>query len=134
MKTYYESCDAHTSSSIAASVNYWGRLDYASKVKMWKKMEADLGEYVIVDGSDDFNSAKTVRPEVFINEFRQSRPLNEVMLAYYHSGTSGITRSGIVVKPEVYAELNEWYFANYGAPLQDVAQITIISSNDVAQL
>jgi len=63
---------------------------------------------VIVDGSDDWDAPLEVRPEALVGEFGL-RPL-----AWWHTGTSGQCRSGVVLSSEEYARFADAYRTRFG--------------------
>lgn len=69
---------------------------------------------VIVDGSDDWDAPPTVRPELWAREFGL-RPL-----AWWHTGTSGQTKSGLVLRRSQYDELRSLYRAEFGCDLEAI--------------
>jgi hypothetical protein len=85
---------AHTSSSIGAWVNYFGSAP-DPQVAL-RECEAAVGEpCVIVDGNDDWGADPSVRPEGFVSRELISQ---DKLVAIYHSGSSGISRSGFVIR------------------------------------
>lgn len=84
---------------------------------------ADFPGSVIVDGSEDWTVPPEWRPSTFLAPRRPNHqgydrdPAPVTVLALYHSGISGIVRSGIVVSAEDYAKLAAWYEASYGKKL-----------------
>lgn len=130
MKTYMVSCGAHVSSSIGAFTNYFGRKPPAQVAAMHDDMREELGEHVIVDGTDDWNAKVFMRPEVFIREF--TKATGREPLALYHSGTSGITKSGVVLRPEDFDELTVWYKGMYGVEIDKTPLRLTFNSNSTA--
>lgn len=131
LKTFLASSDRHVSSSVCASVNYFGRLSGDKLQSLYESMRSELGEFVIVDGSDDWNAKDSSRPELFARAFTESTGLK--LLAYYHSKTSGITKSGIVVAPEVFDAMTQWYTDTYGLELDTNPRINLVfQSNSTA--
>lgn len=131
LKTYYKSSGMHVSSSICASVNYFDRLTGSDLDALHDRMRAELGEHVIVDGSDDWGSKPEHRPEVFVAAFAKEQ--GRTPLAYYHSGISGVTKSGVVIKPEDFDALTEWYQAKYGVEIDKTPHLKLtFHSNSTA--
>ena len=56
---------------------------------------------VIIDGTDDWNAPRELRPESFVQD------LGLKPLALFHTGVSGISSSGIVVSKEDAAKIPE---------------------------
>lgn len=139
IKTYYKSSGKHVSSSICASVNYFDRLKGPELDALHDRMKSELGEHVIIDGSDDWGANVKHRPENFIMQYNRERlgiqsgpKLLDGVLAYYHSGTSGVTKSGIVVTPETFDALSEWYADKYGDPIDQSGLRLTFHSNSTA--
>lgn len=102
---------AHTSSSIGRFVNYFGPSpDMALALR---ECEERVGEpCVILNGSDDWGCERAGRPEWFDRE--GVLPPGRVV-AHYHSGTSGITRSGIIIRLADLDALRVEYAVKWGA-------------------
>lgn len=84
----------HTSSSIGRFVNYFGPAP--DKATALRECADLVGEpCVILNGSDDWGCERAGRPELFSHEglIEEQR-----VVALYHSGTSGATHSGIVIR------------------------------------
>lgn len=69
---------------------------------------------VIVDGTDDWNAPDYVRPEVLVDRY------GIVPLAWWHTGLSGQTRSGVVLTREQYAVLRAEYAVDFGCDLEAI--------------
>lgn len=69
---------------------------------------ADFPEAVIVDGSDDFGSPKQHRPTVLATKYGVNP------LALFHTGISGITRSGVVLDRAGWEKFAAAYEAEFG--------------------
>jgi hypothetical protein len=67
---------------------------------------------IIVDGSDDWDAPLAVRPEALVAEFG-AHPL-----AWWHTGTSGQCRSGVVLAPEEYARFSAAYRARFRCDME----------------
>ena len=93
------------SSSIGAWVNYNGASKEAFNATRSKVFE-DFPNSVIVDGTDDWFAPKHRRPETFID-------LGIKLLAYYHSGISGISKSGIIISHDEFKKLETIYQKKY---------------------
>lgn len=115
MKRYIASREAHTGTS--GFTNYWG-CSQADIDRTLEKVSQDYPNSVVVDGSDDWNSPKHKRPENFQCE----------KLALFHSGISGISSSGIVVSPEEYAKLSEWYEKTFSRNIETSCNIYNVSN------
>jgi hypothetical protein len=120
LKTYNPQA-AHVSSSIGAFVNYIGAT--AEKfAEARAQVFKDFPGCVIVDGSDNWNHHARYRPETFPREPRDFNGEKIGLgipqpLAWYHSKTSGISKSGMVLSEEQFALLRERYEATYGSTL-----------------
>jgi len=89
LHTYLASGGKHTSTS--GFVNYIGG---ASQDKFQATLEEIFAKHpnaVVLNGDDDWYASQCCRPELFPRKF-DIQPL-----AYFHSGISGISKSGIVV-------------------------------------
>lgn len=105
MKTYNPQSSS-VSSSIGAWVNYSGA-SAAELQKTRQQVFADFPDSVIVDGSDDWNDPIYRRPQAFLEK------LDIKPLAFYHSGISGITRSGVVISKNDFIVLEQKYSENF---------------------
>jgi hypothetical protein len=90
---------AHTSSN--GFVNYFGRSPKPADV--W----ADFPDAIIVNGSDNWNSHEAQRPQRLVKKFGIE------ILAWFHTGISGMTKSGFVCTPEEFAKFRRAYLAEY---------------------
>jgi hypothetical protein len=94
MKTFYASSGlSHGSSGFG---NFLGGADVksaANDVFAWDP------EAVIVDGTDNWHASPERRPEQFDRLFGVN------ILAYFHSGISGISKSGIVITKSELAKI-----------------------------
>ena len=87
-------------------INYMG----ASAIEYERIRQEIFAEYpnsVIIDGDDDLIAKREMRPQTFIDDFGIN------VLAYYHSGISGITKSGIVISKTDYDILARKYMEKY---------------------
>lgn len=135
-----------TSSSAAAWVNYTGATP-AQYRAMRERVFKDFPGCYIVDGDDNWTAPPERAPQQFCREPQEveiadtrrmiglgtcgtssgaAKTTKKTVglgigqpLAWYHSGTSGITRSGIVITAEQYALLCERYTAAYGCEVKD---------------
>ena len=136
IRTFMASNDAHVSSS--GFTNYFGRMNAAEVSNLHKNMRAELGEHVIIDGTDDWGAKVEHRPETFFFTYKRSLGIPngpeqcDGLLGYYHSGISGISKSGIVVTPEMFDELSEWYANEYGKAIDAGPLRLTFNSNSTA--
>ena len=105
MRTYNPQSSS-VSSSIGAWVNYSGASAVAFQ-KTRQQVFADFPDSVIVDGSDDWNDPIYRRPQAFLEK------LDIKPLAFYHSGASGITRSGVVISKNDFIVLEQKYSESF---------------------
>lgn len=131
-KTYYGSCNASTGSS--GFTNFFGRKTPEQMAKLHAQMIAELPEHVIINGKDDFTEKPQNRPEHFYYTFANERNTGrDDLLAFYHTGVSGITHSGIVVTPECFDAMTEWYKNTFGHEMMDNQNLRIVfHSNSTA--
>ena len=115
MKTYNPQ-SSHISSSIGSWVNYMGASEESFK-KTRQQVFTDYPDSVIINGNDDWFAPEYSRPETFIRNFGIE------VLAYYHSGISGISKSGIVVTKSEYLKLKEKYLEKYNLDLDSKCKI-----------
>jgi hypothetical protein len=74
-------------------------------------------EAVIVDGSDDWYAKPECRPQALV-EGSGVRPL-----AWFHSGISGITKSGIVLSRADFNRLSAYYRDTFGMEITKLLTI-----------
>lgn len=103
MKTYLPG-GTHVSSH--GFVNYMGAAPQPDAVFR------DFPDAVIVDGDDDWFAPKIKRPQVLAEK------AGITPLALFHTGISGITRSGVVLSEADYERLREYFTATYGSALE----------------
>lgn len=140
-KQYLAVGGKHVSSSFAASVNYFDSFNPEQSAAVRDRITADVGENVIIDGDDNLHANAKERPEVFIVEYNKQRlgithgeMVNDGVLAYYHSKTSGITNSGIVVSPQTFDALSEWYAQTYGVAIDKNPRLKLYFNCDSTAL
>lgn len=95
--TYQVSGGTHVSSH--GHVNYIGG---ASKDKLRTVLERVFQDHpgaVVLDGDDNWYANNCRRPEAFVRIF------GIVPLAYFHTGISGISKSGVVVTREDFEKI-----------------------------
>ena len=92
---------AHTGSS--GFTNYMGPAPTTAAVF------AEFPKAVIVDGSDDWSAKVEYRPQ------RLCKTWKITPLAYYHSGISGIARSGVVLSQTDFRRFRTEYQAAFNA-------------------
>lgn len=110
LKTYMGNRpEAHTSSY--GHTNYFGNKPNPEAV--WK----DFPEAVIVDGDDDWNAPDEMRPMVLV-EKAAIQPL-----AWFHSRSSGITKSGLVLTRADFAKLSSYYLNTFGKGIAEFLTI-----------
>lgn len=88
--------------SSYGSANYMGNSGGVESAleQVWSKWP----NAVVVDGNDDWYAPKDCRPPAILNDLGVSP------LAWFHTGISGITKSGAVITREEY-EANKEAFA-----------------------
>jgi hypothetical protein len=77
----------------------------------------DFPNSVIIDGNDDWYAKEHLRPHYF------AQTMELPILAYYHSGISGLVRSGIVVSADVFRNFEVDYEERYGVPVNQYLRI-----------
>lgn len=101
--------DRHTGSS--GFTNYFNNKPNPAAV--W----AVFPDAVIVDGDDDWSAPKESRPMALV-EKAGLKPL-----AWFHSGISGITKSGLVLTREDFTKLSEYYVNTFGKGIAEFLTI-----------
>ena len=113
-KTYMGTGGAHTSSH--GFVNYIGG-GKGSRERALAEVWSEHPDAIIVDGTDDWYAERSARPETFPGTFKIT------ILGYFHTGISGISKSGIVLNPEQFALLSERYQAEYNKPINTTLRV-----------
>jgi hypothetical protein len=90
---------AHTGSS--------GFTNYLGANPKTERVFADFPDAIIVDGDDNWYAHESCRPERLRAKFKIE------ILAWYHTGISGMTKSGFVCTPEEFAKFRLAYLAEY---------------------
>lgn len=107
LKTYLGTgSDKHTGTS--GFTNYFNNKPNPTAVF------ADFPDAVIVDGSDDWCAALEARPAMVVDK------AGIVPLAWFHSGISGITKSGVVLTEAQFAQLDAYYRATFEQEVNDL--------------
>jgi hypothetical protein len=96
--------ERHVSSSRAGWVNYTGGQPKPEAVF------TDFPKAVIVNGQDDWYAGVHLRPEGLKGK------LGVDIIAWYHTGTSGISKSGFVCTEEEYTQFAKAYEAAFCTP------------------
>lgn len=110
LRTYMGSgIQKHTSSY--GNVNYWDNSPNPEAV--WK----DFPKAVIVDGDDDWGAPDEKRPAVLIEK------AGLTPLAYFHSRSSGITKSGLVLTRADFLTLSAYYLNTFGEGIAEFLTI-----------
>lgn len=109
MKTYLASRGAMTGTT--GFTNYTGSLP-EDRSRVMAEVWRDHPGAVVVNGNDDWYAKVEHRPATFIGQFKEIRPL-----AYYHSGISGIAKTGIVVAGSDFPKLEAAYREKYGVEI-----------------
>jgi len=109
---------AHTSSSYGAWVNYFG--PPPNPYDALVECSARVGEpCILINGSDDWNRPKEVRPQTWVGEII---PRDRVV-AWFHSGSSGVSRTGVIVRQSDAAQIGQRYAAVFGEPFRPTPQV-----------
>lgn len=74
---------------------------------------------VVINGNDDWSAARQTRPETFC------RLLNVDVLAYFHTGISGVTKSGVVLSPAQFETLRINYRREFGVEIESTSALRI---------
>ena len=69
---------------------------------------------VIVDGSDDWDAPDYVRPQVLVARY------GITPLAWWHTGRSGQTKSGVILRADDYSRLREAFRDQYGFEIDSI--------------
>jgi hypothetical protein len=110
LKTYLGTgSQTHTGSS--GFTNYFGNKPNPMAVFR------DFPAAIIVDGNDDWSAKKEMRPASVVQD-AGIQPL-----AWFHSGISGITKSGVVLTPKSFAKLEAYYLREFKTPLGDLLTV-----------
>jgi hypothetical protein len=102
----------HTGSS--GFTNYTGGADVpAGLERVW----AEFPGAVVLDGTDDWYAFNHQRPERIALLLLKERDI--VLLAWFHSGISGMSNSGAVFRGEDMDAIREFYRERFDAELED---------------
>ena len=97
LRTYQVSGGAHT--SVHGFVNYIGGASKERLQEVLKQVFVDHPGAVVLDGDDDWYASQSRSPGTFPRIF-EIEPL-----AWFHTGISGISKSGIVVTREDFEKM-----------------------------
>lgn len=112
MRTFYASICPHTGSGLT---NFAGR----DLQKGLGEVFAAFPDAAVIDGSDDWYAPDWKRPQVWAER------LGIKPLALFHSGVSGITRSGIVVQRGDLAKVAFAFLSEYDRALTQETNVYI---------
>lgn len=91
----------------------------AGRKRALAEVWADYPDAIVVNGTDNWYADKALRPERFPGTYKVE------FLAYFHTGTSGISSSGIVLSPEQYKQLNVAYTQDTGISLENQPRLRV---------
>lgn len=114
MKTYMAVSGSVTGSS--GFTNHFAAT-HESLMSALQRCFSDHPDAVVLDGCDDFTDPEWKRPERFVRE------LGVQSIALFHSGTSGLTNSGIVIEGADYERLSGLYRDKYGRELDESVDV-----------
>lgn len=109
---------AHVSSSRGAWINYFGRAPDPYTVLV--ECSARVGEpCILINGSDDWTRPHKERPQAWVGPVIEP----DQVVAWYHSGVSGITRSGLVVRQSDAAQIGRRYADLFGVTFHSTPSV-----------
>jgi hypothetical protein len=104
-----------------AGGNYLGNEPF---IATYDRICKDISEdFVIIDGSDNLLYPWQLRPLMFTPK--------EIIIAYYHSGMSGITTSGVIVKESDFKKVIRSYKKLFGISMYREFMITDRLGNEI---
>jgi hypothetical protein len=80
---------------------------------------------VIINGTDNWHAPEFAKPEVMFSK------MNKKPIAFFHTGTSGISTTGIVITIEDYNDLSKSYQEKYGFAMDKKLKIYFDKSNQI---
>lgn len=106
MTKEFNASEENRHSSSSGFINYISATGEQIRHKL-NAVFATHPDAVVIDGDDNWYADDKDRPPVFLNVF------NLQPLATFHTGISGITKSGVVVDQESYQALKDLYAEKY---------------------
>lgn len=116
MKTYLASTNPST--SVHGFVDYHFATEEGIQLTL-KQVKEDLPHSIVIDGLDDWHRPAKDRPETWM------KILNFPVLAYFHTGISGLSKSGIIIDRHEFTKLQSKYEDNFGVSLKDNKNIKL---------
>lgn len=118
IKTFYATGSGHVSST--GFTNFFSGTP--EKIRsVLQTVAKEFPNAVVINGDDDWYSKSEVRPETWRNLFEIE------ILAYFHSGISGISKSGIVIDQKNFEKLKDRYQEEFGIPLEEKGKLKIFN-------
>lgn len=116
MKTYLASTDPRT--SVHGYIDYSFATQKQIQLTL-QKVKEDFPNAIVIDGIDDWHRPLKDRPETW------PKKLNIPILAYFHSGISGLSKSGIIIDRNEFFILKQKYEDTFGIRLEENLHIKI---------
>ena len=114
----------HTSTS--GFTNYFGSATETID-QMVNRVFEETPNCVVVNGTDNWYADTLCKPEVLFNQhFKTSKE----PIAFFHTGTSGISSTGIVIAIEDYNALSKAYQEKYGFAMDKKMKIYFDKSSN----
>lgn len=116
MNTYLpEGVEADVGSS--GFTNYWRGANIEREESMARRVLGDHPDCVIINGTDDWHAPRERRPEHFVHAF-MIKPV-----ARFHTGISGISSSGVVVKKVDLDRIEREFEKTFSKKLRDMVRV-----------
>ena len=107
---------AHVGSSGFTNYNPSGRSQTQEYVNQLLDEHPD---WVIIDGNDDWGASRYCRPESFVLEILGLEKIE----AWFHTGISGMSKSGAIIDKKYYEELEKGYEEKYGGRISSFNRV-----------
>jgi len=125
MKKYIP-CGTSTHISTSGFINYFGNSTETID-QMVNRVFKETPNSVVINGTDNWYANTFAKPEAVFNEhFKMSKE----PIAFFHTGTSGISSTGIVIAIEDYNALSKAYQEKYGFAMDKKMKIYFDKSSN----
>ena len=116
-----------THTSTTGFVNYIGNPTEAID-QMVNRVFKETPNSVVINGTDNWYANTFDMPEIV---FKEHFKLSKEPIAFFHTGTSGISSTGIVIAIEDYNDLSKAYQEKYGFAMDEKLKIYFDKSSKI---
>lgn len=115
-----------THTSTTGFVNYFGNPTETID-QMVNRVFKEIPNSVVINGTDNWYANTFDKPEIV---FKEHFKLSKEPIAFFHTGTSGVISTGIVIAIEDYNDLSKAYQEKYGFAMDEKLKIYFDKSSN----